>query len=330
MFARAPLANAFARYAELLGRSGMGAPATPEAEERSQKRRKKRSKEPLLAVGSVLDKYRIDEVLGTGAFAVVYRATHLLLQSSVAIKMLLPSVVRRNARMAAMLCEEARIAARVDHENVVRVRDVHHDDHVTYIVMELVEGASLSRTIAKHGRIDGNGLARIGTDVCCGLVCALEKGIIHRDIKPSNILLTRTGLAKVIDLGLARYNEIDHELGTRTRSHFSPNAVVGTPTYMSPEQLHTPQEVDYRSDIYSLGVTLYHAAVGSPPFVARSVRDLDGLHSRVRVPAVHVLVPGFPRGLSELMARMMRLERSERPQTYADIVAELRRCAAAA
>jgi len=212
-----------------------------------------------LRPGTIVDKYRIEELLGVGGFAAVYRATHLLLHSTVALKLLRPDVVARRPNMAVQLLQEARFAARIEHPNVVRVFDVTHNAAITYIVMEFIRGPSLARLIAERGPLPVADIARIGVDTIDGLQAGLAQGLIHRDIKPPNILLGDNGIARIVDLGLA------NPIHDRDDGPLRDSTLVGTRGYMSPEQIADPRSVDFRSDIYSLGVTLREAATGDPP-----------------------------------------------------------------
>jgi serine/threonine-protein kinase len=212
-----------------------------------------------LRPGTIVDKYRIEELLGVGGFAAVYRATHLLLHSTVALKLLRPDVLARRPSMAVQLLQEARFAARIEHRNVVRVFDVTHTAAITYIVMEFIRGPSLARLIAERGPLPVGNVARIGLDTIDGLQAGLSQGLIHRDIKPPNILLGDNGIARIVDLGLA------NPIHDRDEGPLRDSTVIGTRGYMSPEQIADPRSVDFRSDIYSLGVTLREAATGDPP-----------------------------------------------------------------
>jgi serine/threonine protein kinase len=267
----------------------------------------------LPAVGSVIDKYRIEELLGTGGFAAVYRATHLLLRIPVALKLLKPEVVRARPFLAELLCEEARFAAQLNHPNVVRVFDVTHTPQITYIIMEFIEGRSLMETIHEHGPLPLKRVLTIGLDVARGLQAASAQGMIHRDIKPANILMTTGGLAKIVDLGLAQQ---------RTGGGKEPenNMVVGTPAYMAPEQALHPEEVDFRADIYSLGVTLYHAALGRPPFQGRTPVESISLHQSKPVPPPQDIIPTFPFELSRILLWMLEKEPADRPGSYEQLV----------
>ena len=252
-----------------------------------------------LRPGTIVDKYRIEELLGVGGFAAVYRATHLLLHSTVALKLLRPDVVARRPAMAAQLLQEARFAARIEHRNVVRVFDVTHTPAITYIVMEFIRGPSLARLIAERGAQPVGIVARIGLDTVDGLQAGLSQGLIHRDIKPPNILLSDNGVARIVDLGLA------NPIHDRDEGPLRDSTLVGTRGYMSPEQIADPRSVDFRSDIYSLGVTLREAATGELPPQSR-MRD--------ERPAT-----AMPAALAPIVTWMVANDPDERPGSYREL-----------
>ncbi len=261
-----------------------------------------RGERGLLARGTVLDKYRIDGVLGTGGFAVVYRATHELLQVPVAIKLLRPRVLSREPNVARLLLEEARYAARISHPNVVRVHDVTHTEAITYIVMEYIEGRSLSATLERTGPLAPAEALSVAIDVAEGLKAGLQVGLIHRDIKPANILLPRGG-ARIVDFGLALAGS------AFGRSEATTSQVVGTRGYMAPEQARTPSRVDFRADVYSLGVTLCQALTGASPHARRSDGDL---------------LRDVPRKLEPLLRKMLASTPEGRPSSYDALLTMLR------
>ena len=256
--------------------------------------------------GAVVDKYRIDALVGTGGFAAVYRATHLLLRVPVAIKLLRPRVLSRDPGIARQLLEEARYAARINHPNVVRILDVTHTDEITYIVMEYIEGQSLAKAIETRGPLPPASVASIAIDVVEGLRAGLEEGLIHRDIKPANILLTRQGRARIVDFGLAYAGS----LGAKSDEEDArPGQIIGTRGYMAPEQARNPRRVDFRSDVYALGVTLCQALTGVGPYAHRAESDF----------LRHVPAP-----LSPLLRRMIALAPEDRPTSYEALLESLR------
>jgi len=274
--------------------------------------RRRAPDEELLAVGSIVDKYRIDGLLGKGGFATVYKATHLLLGTRVALKLLRPTLVERQPALGAQLCAEARFAARINHPNVVRILDV-TSTGLSYIVMEYIDGLSLTQRIHRHGPLAPAALLRVGLQVVAGLEAGLEQGLIHRDIKPANILLSRSGDVKIVDFGLARHTA---EPSDRPRPR-SP-AVLGTFGYMSPEQAEDPEAVDFRADVYSLGVTLYEAAAGGLPFPTVDHRPRP-------MPRLESAVPGFPGAVASVVAWMLAQNRADRPSSYSSLHAAMAR-----
>ncbi len=263
--------------------------------------------EALPQVGSVLDKFRLDELLGVGGFGAVYRATHLLLKRQVAIKLLRPSVLARKPELRTLLSREAELVARLDHPNVVRMIDVFVQESGAFLVMEFVEGRSLAAVLRRR-RLTPLEVIDVGLDVARGLAAGLEKGLIHRDIKPANIMVTHRGTAKIVDFGLA--------LCFSDATAASRSQVVGTRGYVAPEQVSEPHKVDFRADIFSLGASLYHAAIGVPPF---PIDDSgSGLSMSTHPPAMvpQHLAQTFPTALSRLLMWMLANNRADRPASY--------------
>jgi serine/threonine protein kinase len=274
----------------------------------------------LPGIGTTIDKYRIEELLGSGGFAVVYRATHLLMRTQVAIKLLQPWVLRRRPHLVEQLCEEARFTSLINHPNVVRVFDVTKGDPHTYIVMEYIDGISLYRAIERQPLRPMNVL-RLGMHVCAGLHAGLSQGLIHRDVKPGNILITRTGRAKLVDFGLARHSELQP---TTLKAGSPPEDVAGTPAYMAPEQATNPTGADFRADIYSLGATLFHAALGVAPFTDPDPLRLVYAQIHHQPPDPRQFIATFPGPLAELLLRMLAKNPDQRPGSYEHLAAELR------
>ena len=206
-----------------------------------------------------LSNFKVIRVVGRGGMGVVLHAVDSCLQRDVAIKVLDPEF-SHDELASQRFCREARAAASISHENVVAIHEVEHDESkdMPFLVMELISGESLEKKLQRDGRLSLKEIVSIGMQTAAGLAAAHEKGLIHRDIKPGNILLEKSGQrVKLTDFGLARAAE-DVRL-TRT------GLVAGTPLYMSPEQA-SGEELDARSDLFSLGVVLYELAAGEPPF----------------------------------------------------------------
>lgn len=273
----------------------------------------------LPELGTMLDRYRVEELIGSGGFAVVFRGRHVLLDMPVAIKLLRPRVVRRSPALAMALCEEARLAARINHPNVVRVHDVHHSDTITFIVMELLVGDSLSALISRRGPMRASKVLRLGHAIASGLRAGLAEHVIHRDIKPANLIITAAGPPKIVDLGLARRTSADGD------DRGLPRGLIGTPGYMAPEQAIDPDAVDFRADIYALGVTLYHATVGAPPFpIDDPIRTL-ALHASAPIPPPSARLPDVPPALERLLMWMLERNPARRPASYDMLIGAFRR-----
>lgn len=220
---------------------------------------------PDSIIGHAIDrKYRMDAMLGAGGMGTVYRATRLLIGDSVAVKLLHPEQVA-DAQAVERFRREAQAAARLKHHNAVTIYDFGvSDDGLVYLVMELVEGRSLRDVIKQEGPLTPTAAAEIFKQVCAALDEAHRHNIIHRDVKPDNIMVETTpdGLnVKVLDFGIAKLRDLAITASSLTQT----GSVVGTPHYMSPEQC-LGEELDHRSDIYSLGVVLYEALTGILPF----------------------------------------------------------------
>jgi serine/threonine protein kinase len=235
-------------------------------------------------VGRTLKHYKIEALLGRGGMGVVYRARDLRLQRPVALKMLTPGLVSDPDRKTRFL-REAQSAAALTHPAIAQVYDIDEADGGIFIAMEYVDGKTVSRLIA-DGELDLIGSVEIAFQVAEGLAKAHEASIIHRDIKSDNIMVTRDGHAKLLDFGLAKLLEPEEAPSgaegaagrtlTEVRSQTLPGAVMGTISYMSPEQARG-QQLDPRSDIFSLGIVLYEMVTGELPFKGET--PLDTMHA---------------------------------------------------
>jgi hypothetical protein len=224
------------------------------------------------------DRFVLEHELGSGGMSRVYLGRDEVLDRSVAVKVLNP--VHGGTDIGDRFEREGRTAARLVHPNIVQVYDAgeasFNGRETSYIVMEYVPDGDLKALIDRRGRLSGPELARLGDEICAGLAHAHERGVIHRDIKPHNILLDENGHAKVTDFGIAR--ALDTSQATRTGSF------LGTALYSSPEQLQG-QKVTPKSDVYSLGATLYQSATGEPPFFGSTPIEIASQHvSKTPVP----------------------------------------------
>ena len=211
--------------------------------------------------------YEIIAKLGQGGTAAVFKAMQLSMGRPVALKILLPSMTK-NERYIKRFLQESEVAGKLNHKNIVRAIDAGRQGDYYYLAMEFVEGETLTSMIRRLGQLDEWTALKITLEICAALNNAHKNGIIHRDVKPQNIFITKKGTAKLGDLGLARatYNDSGDEV---TRHGWT----VGTANYMSPEQARG-EEAGTRSDIYSLGASLFHMLVGRPPYVGNSAADI--------------------------------------------------------
>ena len=276
-------------------------------------------------IGFVLSgKYRIDERLNEGGMGTVYRGTHVLMDKTVAIKVLRPSLAA-DEKIVARFSREARAASRISHPNALSVTDFGEDENGTvFLVMEYLSGRTLKKVIQEEGPLPLPRVVDITRQIADALNAAHQQGIIHRDLKSDNIMLldTMTGdHAKVLDFGIAKINEPD---GNRdSGSLTAPNLVIGTPQYMSPEQCSQDSEIDSRSDIYSLGVILYEMLVGHVPFSAESPTMVMLKHLQEPVPSVLDERNDLPASIDRVIARAMAKLPANRYQNVAELIEDL-------
>ena len=232
--------------------------------------------------------YEIGPVLGRGSSGIVYRARQLAVDREVALKVLHPELSAK-ANVVRRLQREPRTTARLAHPNVVSAIDMGETGGRWWYAMELVEGPSLERRLRSEGRLSERESLRLFIPLCQALEHLWEHGVVHRDVKPANILIDRNGTARLADLGLA-FADDDPTL-TKT------GGMLGTPHYVSPEQTVDPKSVDIRSDIWSLGATLFHALCGEPPFAGASSAEVLSAVLYESIPDPHELEPELSKGM---------------------------------
>ncbi|WP_437308502.1 protein kinase domain-containing protein [Sorangium sp. So ce388] len=278
---------------------------------------------PVVEGEVIAGKYRVDRVVGRGGMGMVVAASHLFLPQRVAIKLLLsdesPALVQRFLR-------EARAAARLKGEHVVRVLDVGElESGVPYIVMEFLEGEDLSDVIRARGQLDVAEAADYVLQACVAMAEAHAAGIVHRDLKPANLFLTTAPggakLIKVLDFGISKEMPSGGEGGgaslTQTRE------VLGSPIYMPPEQMRSSRSVDARSDIWALGAILYRALVGRPPFEAPALAELVLQVASAEPVPPSALRSDLPLELEGVILHCLQKDPARRPQTVADLALAL-------
>jgi tetratricopeptide (TPR) repeat protein len=251
-------------------------------------------------VGDV--RYELLEEIGRGGMGVVYRARDSRLDRIVALKRLPEGLRRHHPRALQFFLREAQSAARLNHANIVTVYDADQQDGQFFITMELLEGQPLQTVLQERGQLSPSNILGIARQACRGLDYAHSQGVIHRDIKTANLFVTTDRVVKIMDFGLAKV--LEEVRGATT-------LVSGTPYYMSPEQV-LGDDVDHRSDLYSLGVTLFELATGVVPFDSGEV----GYHHRHSpVPDPHSLRRDLPQNLSRLILDLLEKDPGQRIQT---------------
>jgi eukaryotic-like serine/threonine-protein kinase len=261
------------------------------------------------------DRYQVEARIGAGGMAEVYRGFDPVLNRTVAIKVLLPQMAR-DTSFVERFRREAQAAARLNQPNIVGVFDTGADDGTQYIVMEFIEGRTLAEFMATGRRPSPVQSAEIAQKICAAIAAAHAQGVIHRDIKPGNVMITREGVIKVMDFGIARV------LGPETAPQTS--AVLGTASYLSPEQAQGGP-VDARTDIYSLGAVLYELLTGRPPFTGDS--PVAVAYKQVNeTPAVpSSLNPDVPARLDSVVMKALSKNPSNRYQTADEFSSDLAR-----
>jgi len=248
-------------------------------------------------IGRTIGGCRVVERIGRGAMAVVYKAEQISLDRTVALK-LLDDRSAGDASALPRFFREARSAARLVHPNVVQVYDVGVDQNVPYLIMEYVDGETLYDRMQREGRVPAPDALEITRQAGLALLRAQEFGIVHRDVKPANIMVSRRGEVKLADFGLAKAAK---DTGIK---RLGAGSALGTPYYMSPEQAED-LPLDVRSDIYSLGATLYHVVTGHPPFQGSSTAAILLAHAAKKLVPACEREKDVPRALSDLIDKMM-------------------------
>lgn len=258
-----------------------------------------------------LGSFTIMRKLGEGGMGSVWMAVGPDKQR-LAVK-LLPLHLAKQRQYLTRFFREAQACIKLQHDNVVRGVQVGEDAGNYYFAMEFVDGESIRALIERSGPMDPQRATEIIRQVAEGLAYAHENGVVHRDIKPDNIMLTKDGVAKLADLGLAR--QVDAEMTALTRT----GTGMGTPFYMAPEQGRDAKRADARSDIYSLGATWYHMVTGQVPFTGGTPLEIFQKHLKEPIKSPQAVRPGIPRGVSLTIERMMAKNPDGRVQTAREL-----------
>ena len=275
-------------------------------------------------IGHVVGKYKIREKIGEGGMGVVYRAEHLMLSSPAAIKILLPQFTTQPA-VVERFFTEAKATSTIVHPGIVQVFDFGRlEDQRAYIVMELLKGETLTAFQARRGIVDPSLAVQIGIQLLSALEAAHVRGVVHRDVKPDNIYLVRDPTApgairvKVLDFGIAKL------LSERPKKS---EAIVGTPSYMAPEQCRGDDQIDARADLYAVGCILMTLLTGRPPFDADAPTDVMAMQIYQPAPRLRDVNLNMPPELDALIAKMLAKSPAERTPSAAWALAALERIA---
>lgn len=270
-------------------------------------------------------RYEIVGLLGRGGMGDVYKANHRMMDRTVAIKIINRELVRK-PDVVDRFHREIKAVAKLSHPNVVAAHDAEQAGDVHFLVMEYVDGVDLSHTVKDRGSLPIAEACEYARQVAVGLQYAIERGMVHRDIKPHNLMVTADGTVKILDFGLA-------SLAPATLSEddtvefcadlTAAGAIMGTPDFISPEQVDDAHQADIRSDIYSLGSTLYFLLAGRPPFSDLSVMQKLAVHERGEAKPLESVRDDIPAGLAAVVARMIAANPDDRLQTPADVVLAL-------
>jgi len=255
-------------------------------------------------INTSIGKYTITRKIGEGGMASVYEARHEMLGTKVAIKVLNP-ILSANEQIRERFKNEAKLMASLNHKNITRISDFDEQPNQLSIILEFLEGEDLDEKIKRQGALPDEEILSIFKQAFAAFQYAHEKGIVHRDIKPSNIYILPDGQVKILDFGIAKLFGEGNEM-TKTGTQ------MGTPIYMSPEQVKGDKSIDYRSDIYSLGITLYAAIVGKPPYDATTDSQFEIFNKIVFEPLRSI---GIENKYNDIVAKACNKDREQRYQS---------------
>ena len=260
--------------------------------------------------------YKIMRKLGSGAMATVFLARQISLDRLVAIKVL-PRRYSDNADFIARFQKEGRAAAKLNDPNIVAAYDVGNSGDHHYFVMEYVDGDTVYDRITANKRFEESQAISVANQVASALRHAHDRGFIHRDIKPKNVMITKDGLVKLADLGLAR------ALSDKEAAEAEAGRAFGTPFYISPEQIRGKVDIGPQADIYGLGATLYHMVTGSVPFKGKSPSEVMHRHLKEPLVAPDHLNPGLSSGLAQVIEMMMAKDPADRYRNAEELLEDL-------
>ncbi len=275
-------------------------------------------------VGKTIAGHRLVRRIGAGAMAVVYEAERVAGGGRFAIKMLTGEAAK-DEENGKRFTREAKLCRQIDHPNVVAVHDCGCENGVYFMVMELVEGATMESVIDKQGGLPWRQVSHLVLQIAQAAEHISKLGIIHRDIKPANILLTKGGVAKLVDLGFAKkLDDHDSDLPVANAGDLTMQGVsMGSPAYMPPEQVLDAKQATQTADVYSLGATFYHAIIGQTPFNGKTAYEIMEKVLKDPAPVPMKVRADIPVAISQLIEWSMEKRPERRPQTAGEFVKEL-------
>ncbi|MCX7935057.1 MAG: serine/threonine protein kinase, partial [Planctomycetota bacterium] len=266
------------------------------------------------AIQQVIPGYELLEKIGQGGMGAVYRARQQSMDRIVALK-ILPKSLARRTEFKERFFREARAAGKLNHPNIVSAYDAQEANGYCYIAMEFVEGETVANKLKREGAIPEEEALHIAHQIAAGLAHAWKNGIVHRDVKPENFLYTKDRIAKLCDLGIAK--------APADANLTQDGIALGTPRYISPEQARGIADLDYRTDIYSLGASLYHMLAGVPPFDGPTPAAIMLAHVNDPLPPLRSRAPHVSKAIAQVVERMMAKEPDSRYTSPEDFLADL-------
>jgi serine/threonine protein kinase len=316
--------------AQLIAPQGAATDAEQLAEELIRQERLTRFQAQTLCAGKgkslVLGNYVLLDKIGSGGMGEVFKARHQVMERLVAIK-LLPAALTKDPAALERFHQEIKAGGKLNHPNIVDTYDADHEQGQYYLVVEYVPGSDLAALVKQQGPLPVARAVDFVLQAARGLECAHRRGVVHRDIKPANLLLDPEGTVKILDMGLARLELTEGEVG-QPSDLTDTGAVIGTVDYMSPEQAYNSKDADERSDIYSLGCSLFFLLTGEPLYVGETAVEKILAHRDEPIPSLCERRSDVPEQLDAIFHKMVAKHSDDRYQSMSELVEALEACEA--